>query len=249
MLGSFRYGMKGALTKRWLIIIPNSYPKLIKKMYLVKTPFFIQNLFPNFTWRIPTVEKVLYLTFDDGPIPELTPWVLEQLKLYNAKATFFCVGDNIGKYPEVFQQVIDADHTIGNHTFNHLNGWATDNIPYFHNVRRGANQSNSLLFRPPYGRLKPKQAQFLQRHYQIVMWDVLSGDFDQKISSVQCLNNVVNNANEGSIVVFHDNLKAEEHLKFVLPRVLEYFARQGYTFKALTKQLLRTHTIPNRKVA
>jgi peptidoglycan-N-acetylglucosamine deacetylase len=207
-------------------------------MYLVKTPQIIQNLFPNFTWKIPAQDPVVYLTFDDGPIPRVTPWVLEQLAKFEAKATFFCVGDNIRKYAEVFQQVVDAGHSIGNHTFNHLNGWTTDNIPYFHNVRHCANQVNSVLFRPPYGRLKPKQAQFLQRHYRIVMWDVLSGDFDPKITEEQCYSNVVDNAEPGSIVVFHDSLKAEETLKQVLPRVLQYFAEKGYRFGQLNEQAL-----------
>jgi peptidoglycan/xylan/chitin deacetylase (PgdA/CDA1 family) len=207
-------------------------------MYLVKTPQIIQNLFPNFTWKIPAQEPVVYLTFDDGPIPRVTPWVLEQLEQFDAKATFFCVGDNIRKHPQVFQQVVDAGHSVGNHTFNHMNGWTTDNIPYFHNVRHCANQVNSVLFRPPYGRLKPKQAQFLQRHYRIVMWDVLSGDFDPKITEEQCYANVVNNAEPGSIIVFHDSLKAEETLKLVLPRVLEYFAEKGYGFGQLDEQAL-----------
>lgn len=207
-------------------------------MYLVKTPQIIQNLFPNFTWKIPAQEPVVYLTFDDGPIPRVTPWVLEQLEKFDAKATFFCVGDNIRKHPQVFQQVVDAGHSVGNHTFNHMNGWTTDNIPYFHNVRHCANQVNSVLFRPPYGRLKPKQAQFLQRHYRIVMWDVLSGDFDPKITEEQCYANVVNNAESGSIIVFHDSLKAEETLKLVLPRVLEYFAEKGYRFGQLDEQAL-----------
>lgn len=207
-------------------------------MYLVKTPQFIQNLFPNFTWRIPSTEKVLYLTFDDGPVPEVTPWVLEQLQAYNAHATFFCVGDNINKYGDIFQQVIARGHAIGNHTLNHLNGWSTDNIPYFHNVRHGANLVDTVLFRPPYGRLKPKQAQFLQRHYRIVMWDVLSGDFDAKLTPEQCLDNVVNNAAPGSIVVFHDSLKAEERLKYALPRTLEHFSRLGYRFEKLNEQEL-----------
>lgn len=202
-------------------------------MYLIKTPQFIQNLFPNFTWRIPTEEKVLYLTFDDGPIPEVTPWVMEQLEKFRAKATFFCVGDNIRKYPNVFEQVLAAGHAVGNHTFNHLNGWATENIPYFHNVRHGASMVHSMLFRPPYGHLKPKQAQFLQRHYRIVMWDVLSGDFDPAISGEQCLHNVVDNAQRGSIIVFHDSIKAEEKLRYTLPLVLEHFAERGYRFEAL----------------
>ncbi|MCB0545957.1 MAG: polysaccharide deacetylase family protein [Phaeodactylibacter sp.] len=207
-------------------------------MYLVKTPQFIQNLFPNYTWRIPSQEKVLYLTFDDGPIPQVTPWVLEQLQAFQAKATFFCVGDNIRKYPDVFDQVVRKGHAVGNHTFNHINGWQTENISYFHNVRHCANMVHSVLFRPPYGRLKPKQAQFLQRHYRIVMWDVLSGDFDPKLSEEQCLANVINNAENGSIVVFHDSLKAEDKLRYALPRVLEHFAEQGFTFGKLNEQEL-----------
>jgi peptidoglycan/xylan/chitin deacetylase (PgdA/CDA1 family) len=212
-------------------------------MYLIKTPQLIQNLFPNFTWHIPTKEKVLYLTFDDGPIPQVTPWVLEQLAAYNAKATFFCVGDNIQKYPEVFQQVKAAGHAVGNHTYNHLNGWLTDNIPFFHNVRHCANLTNSVLFRPPYGRLKRKQAQFLQRHYRIVMWDVLSGDFDPSIAPERCLHNVIDNAQAGSIVVFHDSLKAEEKLRYVLPKVLQYFTAEGYTFEKLNEQEMVTSTV------
>jgi peptidoglycan-N-acetylglucosamine deacetylase len=208
-------------------------------MYLVKTPQFIQSLFPNYTWRIPTSEKVLYLTFDDGPIPDVTPWVLEQLAQHDAHATFFCVGDNIRKHPEVFQQVVQQGHAVGNHTFNHLNGWVTDDIPYFHNVRHCANLAqHSVLFRPPYGKLKPKQAQFLQRHYRIVMWDVLSGDFDPRLSPEQCLANVVKNVEPGSIVVFHDSLKAEEKLRYVLPRVLEHFAAKGYSFGKLNEEEL-----------
>ena len=212
-------------------------------MYLVKTPHFIQNLFPNYTWRIPTQEKVLYLTFDDGPIPTVTPWVLEQLEAFQARATFFCVGDNIRKHPEVFEQVVASGHAVGNHTFNHLNGWQTENISYFHNVRHCANLAHSVLFRPPYGRLKPKQAQFLQRHYRIVMWDVLSGDFDPKLSEEQCLANVVNNAEEGSIVVFHDSLKAEDKLRNVLPKVLQHFTDQGYVFGKLNEQELAANQV------
>ena len=207
-------------------------------MYLVKTPQFIQNLSPNYTWRIKKKKKVLYLTFDDGPIPNVTPWVLKQLEEYDARATFFCVGENIRKHPEVFHQVVEQGHAIGNHTHNHLNGWLSDNIPYFHNVRHCANLAQSVLFRPPYGKLKPKQAQFLQRHYRIVMWDVLSGDFDPKLSEEQCLANVVNNAEPGSIVVFHDSLKTEDKLHYVLPRVLEHFANKGYYFGKLNEEEL-----------
>ncbi|MEZ5059451.1 MAG: polysaccharide deacetylase family protein [Saprospiraceae bacterium] len=207
-------------------------------MYLVKTPQFIQSLFPNFSWKVPGDSKTIYLTFDDGPIPHVTPWVLEQLAAYDAKATFFCVGDNIRKHPEVFNQVIEEGHAVGNHTYNHLNGWGTDNIHYFHNVRRCASLVKSDLFRPPYGRLLPSQAQFLQRHYQVVMWDILSGDFDPKISPEQCLSNVINHAKEGSIVVLHDSIKAQEKLEFVLPKILEHFSAKGFKFEALSAEAL-----------
>ncbi len=205
-------------------------------MYLVKTPHFIQSLFPNFTWKIPTNEKVIYLTFDDGPIPEVTPWVLEQLRNYDAKATFFCVGENIKKHPDIFHSLSEEGHSIGNHTFNHLDGWATDNIKYFHNIRRSAKVTQTSLFRPPYGKLKPKQVQFLQRHYRIVMWDVLSGDFDKDLSEKACYDNVINNTSPGSIVVFHDSIKAERNLRFCLPKVLEHFSNLGYTFDRLNEQ-------------
>ena len=202
-------------------------------MYLVRTPRLIQNLFPSYTWRVPTEEKVLYITFDDGPIPEITPWVLETLRTFNAKATFFCVGDNVKKNPSVFQQVLAEGHTVGNHTFNHLSGWDTENIPYFHNIRHCAKLVKSNLFRPPFGRLTPKQTQFLTRHYNIVMWDVLSGDFDESLTNEDCLKNVTSAARRGSIVVFHDSVKAAEKLKFTLPKVLEHYAAKGYRFESL----------------
>ena len=218
-------------------------------MYLVKTPHFIQNLFPNFTWRIPTQEKKIFLTFDDGPIPEVTPWVLEQLQKYNAKATFFCVGENIRKYQEVYSMLSEQGHSIGNHTFNHLDGWATDNMTYFHNVRRSAKVTQTVLFRPPYGKLRPKQAQFLQRHYRVVMWDVLSGDFDKDIDEETCYRNVINNTSPGSIIVFHDSLKAEKKLKYTLPRVLEYYSNLGYVFDKLNEQQLISKRAMDKKIA
>ncbi len=205
-------------------------------MYLVKTPRVIQDIFPNFLWRVDNDDSsTIYLTFDDGPIPELTPWILDQLDAYDAKATFFCVGDNIQKHPDIYEQIVENHHVTGNHSYNHLSGWSTDNIPYFHNIRHCARLVNSDLFRPPYGRIKPSQSQFIMRHYNIVMWDVLSGDFDPDNSREQVYLNVINNARPGSIVVFHDSLKAMKNLKYALPRVLKHFTEQGYRFDSLHK--------------
>lgn len=202
-------------------------------MFLAKTPAFLQFLMPSYTWRVPTSEKILYLTFDDGPIPLVTPWVLETLRTYAAKATFFCVGDNVQKHPEVFQQLISEGHAVGNHTFNHLNGWKTETSTYLENVAQCSQVFNSKLFRPPYGRLKPQQLKALKKDFRIVMWDVLSGDFSQKLSGETCLQHVVQYARSGSIVVLHDSLKAERNLRYVLPRVLEHFRGLGFRFEAL----------------
>lgn len=208
-------------------------------MYLVKTPRVIQKLFPNFHWQVDNPEgPVIYLTFDDGPIPEVTPWVVEQLAEYNAKATFFCVGDNARRHPELMRATLAAGHSVGNHTMHHLDGWKSENLPYFHDIRHCAMQVKSSLFRPPYGRIKPSQAQFLQRHYQVVMWDVLSGDFDPNLTAEACYQNVVRNARPGSIVVFHDSLKAKDKVKNILPRLLAHYAALGYRFEALTPELL-----------
>jgi len=202
-------------------------------MFLAKTPAFLPFLMPSYTWRVPTTEKILYLTFDDGPIPVVTPWVLETLRTYAAKATFFCVGDNVQKHPEVFQQVISEGHAVGNHTFNHLKGWKTDTNTYLENVAQCSRVFNSKLFRPPYGRLRPQQLKALKSEYQIVMWDILSGDFSQKISGDTCLQQVMQYARPGSIVVLHDSLKAERNLRYVLPRVLEGLGGEGFRFEAL----------------
>ncbi len=206
-------------------------------MFLAKTPKLLQALMPFYTWRIPSSGRVLYLTFDDGPIPGITPWVLDTLRPYGAKATFFCVGDNVYKHPAIYGRILEEGHAVGNHSYNHLNGWKTGDAEYLNNVRRCSRVVKSGLFRPPYGRLMPRQRETLQRHFRIIMWDVLSGDYDTDISPEQCLQNVTGNVQPGSIVVLHDSLKAERNLRFVLPAVLKYFAGQGYTFEKLTPEM------------
>ena len=202
-------------------------------MYLVKTPNFIQKLFPNYLWRMPTEEKILYLSFDDGPIPDITPWVLAQLAEYDAKGTFFCVGDNVRKHSEIFAAIKNSGHAVGNHTMHHLNGWATKKETYLNDTQDCAQLVDSNLFRPPYGRLKPKQATSLQQDYNIVMWDVLSGDFDEKISGEECFKNVLRHTKNGSIIVFHDSIKAFPRLEYVLPKVLAHYAGLGYRFSEI----------------
>lgn len=211
-------------------------------MYLIKTPQFIRKTFPGFIWNIPSKQeepkkqKELYLTFDDGPVEEVTPFVLDQLSRYEAKATFFCVGENIDTNPGIFADLQKQGHSIGSHSYNHLSGWATENKQYFSNVSKAAELSSSNLFRPPYGRIKPSQAKKIQEDYKIIMWDVLSGDFDPNISADKCYNNVVANAHSGSIVVFHDSQKSYPILKKVLPKVLEYYDGEGYSFKSITEE-------------
>lgn len=190
-------------------------------------------------------EKKIFLTFDDGPLPDITNWVLDVLKEKNIKATFFCVGENVEKHPAVFQRILDEKHSVGNHTYNHLNGWKCDSFKYLQNVEEceksflkfpvsNTNQSRSKkLFRPPYGKLKQSQISFLTPQYSIIMWDVLSGDYDKKTSPERCLENVTRCIRNGSIVVFHDSYKAEKNLKYTLPLFIEHALEKGYSFNAL----------------
>ncbi len=202
-------------------------------MYLVKTPPLIKTIFSDLIWNIDTEEKTIFLTFDDGPVPGLTPWVLDLLDDYNFKATFFCVGDNVRKYPEIYQRILNKGHIVGNHTFNHLNGWHTENDVYLENVKKCDHYFETELFRPPYGKLKPGQANLLKNEKTIVMWDILSGDFDAHISPEKCLNNVMNNFKPGSIIVFHDNLKAQEKLQYVLPKFLNHLKENNFISNSL----------------
>lgn len=193
----------------------------------------LEIIYPRFLWRMPATEKCIYLTFDDGPVPEVTPWVLEQLKKHEAAATFFCVGDNIRKNPETFRQVIRAGHTIGNHTFNHLNGWKTPVEDYLKNVARSEELHSCRLFRPPYGRITRTQADGILPHSRIVMWSVLTRDYSPALSAEKCLKNAIKNTKSGAIVLFHDSLKAQKNLEYVLPRYLRYFSQRGYRFEKL----------------
>lgn len=204
-------------------------------MNWVKAHWIIKKLFSNYVWDIPNNENKVYLTFDDGPTPEITQWTLNQLKEYNAKATFFCIGDNVRKYPEIFQKVINEGHSIGNHTFNHLNGWKTSTSDYIENVKFyetehcKLNTEHCKIFRPPYGKIKPSQSKILRKlGYRIIMWDIISYDFDATISKEQCLENVLKNVKSGSIIVFHDSKKAFTNLEYVLPRTLEFLKKKGY---------------------
>ncbi|SDK70311.1 Peptidoglycan/xylan/chitin deacetylase, PgdA/CDA1 family [Salinimicrobium catena] len=215
----------------------------------MKTPKLVKKLFPRRLWGGPTDGKKLYLTFDDGPIPEVTPWVLEELKEYNAKATFFCIGDNIAKHPEIYKKVISEGHSVGNHTFNHLNGWKTSVEKYLqnteecrqvmerHSIQKISSEEKGMkneFFRPPYGRIKSRQAQALEKlGYKIVMWDIISMDYDSNLSAEKCYRRVAYYAKSGSIIVFHDSLKAEKNLRYALPKILKHFSREGYSFNKL----------------
>ncbi|PID89637.1 MAG: polysaccharide deacetylase family protein [Bacteroidia bacterium] len=197
-------------------------------MLNVKSPIFIRKLFNQFVWDIKTKEKNIYLSFDDGPIPRVTEKVLDILQEYDAKATFFCVGENVYKYPQIYKKVVNAKHAVGNHTYNHLKGWQTNTQDYINNVERANALINTKLFRPPYGKITSRQANILKKTYKIVMWSVVSRDFDPHISQEQCYKNVIENTSSGSIVVFHDSLKTEKKVLHVLPRVLKYFSEKGY---------------------
>lgn len=208
----------------------------------VKTNKIIKELFSNYIWSIPTNEPKVYLTFDDGPTPEITEWVLEQLKQYNAKAAFFCIGNNIEKHPEIFKKVIAEGHSIGNHTFNHVKGWKTSNKMYFEEVQNCEESIQKLsaatpqpkLFRPPYGKIKPSQSKVLRKEgYKIIMWDVLSVDFDTTITPEKCLGNVIENIDNGSIIVFHDSIKAFPNLEYALPKTLDFLKNKGFVCEKL----------------
>ncbi len=219
--------------------------------YWIKTHFLIKKIFSGLIWDIKGDSKTVYLTFDDGPTPEITEWTLSQLKKYDFKATFFCIGNNILKHPEIFNQIISDNHAIGNHTFNHVNGWKTNDYIYVNEVKDCENSISKLqkvntnLLRPPYGKIKKSQARALkQMGYNIIMWDVLSADFDCKISKERCLKNVLKNVTSGSIIVFHDSKKAFGNLEYVLPKTLAFLKENGFESKAITLNQIRFGLAP-----
>lgn len=199
----------------------------------VRPPYLLRRYYNRFIWNMSSDSKGVYLTFDDGPIPGPTDFVLDQLQKFNAKATFFCIGDNVRKNPDLFQKVNDAGHRIGNHTFNHLNGWQHNTSDYVKNVYDAEAFINTDIFRPPYGRIKKQQADVILEKYKVIMWDVLSYDYDKEVSPEQCYLNVVKNVRPGSIIVFHDSLKAFQNLEYTLPKCLRYLKENDYTFEVI----------------
>ena len=200
---------------------------------LIKIPSFIQCLSPSLLWKNKSDSKTIYLTFDDGPCNTLSPFLLDELKKYKAKATFFYLGSQVEKYPQLVKRCLEENHQIGNHTYSHANGWKTKNNEYYQDIEKANKLINSNLFRPPYGRIKPSQINHLKKHYKIIMWDVLSWDFDKETSAEECYNNIINNTKSGSIIVLHENEKSAKNVKEVLPKVLSYFSSIGFKFESL----------------
>lgn len=203
--------------------------------YLISIPWWLKRLHnKGLIWSRSTKHKRIYLSFDDGPHPTITNFVLDILKENGIKATFFCIGDNVLKYPETFERIVKEQHSIGNHTHNHLNGWKTDNIQYYKNILQAAKHIPSKLFRPPYGKIKPTQANYLlKRGWRIIMWNSLSADFDMSIDGITCFNNVISTMKNGSIIVFHDSEKAFDRLKIALPLLIKYCKEHHYEIRAL----------------
>ncbi|MEO6001092.1 MAG: polysaccharide deacetylase family protein [Chitinophagaceae bacterium] len=204
--------------------------------YLVNTPWVVKKfIYPRYIWNMPGKEKKIYLSFDDGPHPTITPIVLEQLKEHNAKASFFCIGKNVAENPDLYKQIIEEGHSVGNHTHNHLNGWEVNDKAYLKNITTAAKYIDSSLFRPPYGRITRFQAKQVMEilNYDIIMWSVLSGDFDSSLSPEDCWNNVLKATGAGSIVVFHDSEKAKKRVLYALPKLLTYYSERGYSFERI----------------
>lgn len=204
--------------------------------YLVKSSWLIRKVYKTCIWKIDTNEKIIYLSFDDGPHPTITPFVLDELKRFNAKASFFCIGKNVEAYPGIYRRIIDEGHSVGNHSHNHLNGWKTNDTIYLDDIAHAKKYIDSNLYRPPYGRISSfqlKQLRLPKFELSTIMWTVLSGDFDRSISKEKCLENVINNTSQGSIVVFHDSDKAFERMQYALQGTLKHFTENGYRFEKI----------------
>jgi peptidoglycan/xylan/chitin deacetylase (PgdA/CDA1 family) len=197
---------------------------------LTHPAFVLKTLYPSLIWNIETKEKVLFLTFDDGPTKGVTDPLLDLLKQYGAKATFFCVGKNIQSEPELFQRILDEGHVIGNHTYNHKNGWTSNNLEYLKDVKQFDQIYKSKLFRPPYGRLKPAQINALKQDYKIMMWSALSMDYHSRVSKEECFENASKKLKMGDILVFHDSLKAKDKMLYAVEKVLETKGAEGFRF-------------------
>jgi peptidoglycan/xylan/chitin deacetylase (PgdA/CDA1 family) len=211
----------------------------LRLLLFVKPPAWIRNLSSGKVWRIRVDERVLFLTFDDGPVPGLTEWILEELDKYEARATFFCVGENVREHPGLYAKILTGGHAVGNHTNSHLNSYRSGLRRYIQDIYRARQVIDSRLFRPPYGRIRPWAARILMPGFRIILWDVLSMDYDPELEPRMVLYNVVTHAVPGSIIVFHDNLKARVNLQYALPRVLDHYTRAGYRFLALDENLLK----------
>jgi len=202
-------------------------------MYLAKTPEAVKPFTADLIWNFSRIEKSIYITFDDGPTPGVTEAVLDILDDYRARATFFCIGGNVKAHPGLFMQIQEKGHSVGNHTWNHMNGWKFSNYSYYKNILECDEWVNSNLFRPPYGRITLAQAKVLKKRFKLIMWDVISGDWKQELHHEKCLLNVISNGRQGSIIVFHDSLKAEKNMLYALPRALRHYADLGYKFKPI----------------
>lgn len=202
-------------------------------MLIEQLPVWIRGIYRGVTWRMNPREKVIYLTFDDGPIPEVTPWVLDVLDSFNIKATFFCVGENVQKHPDIYREVLARGHRTGNHTFNHIRGFLFNAEDYISNIEKADSYIKSDLFRPPHGDLKFSQLRELKKKYRIIQWDVVSRDYNRKLDKEKVLGIVKKYARNGSIVVFHDSLKAEANMRYAMPRAIEALLKEGYEFRTL----------------
>lgn len=202
--------------------------------YLTSSPWWLRRLYPDCLWEMPKDGGKVYLTFDDGPHPEATPLVLDMLAAAGAKASFFCIGDNVRKYPEIYQRILAEGHRVGNHSFHHLNGWKTSDSDYLEDIRKASELIDSPIFRPPYGRIRRSQIRALRNTgMRPVMWSLLSGDFDLKLSEEKCAQNVLRNLAPGHIVVFHDSQKALQKIKYALPLVLQLISERGWVAEKL----------------